>query len=158
MCFLWRTIARALSAQDPTVDTEEVVKILRVNRNAIAIIDSDKDHEDDTINRTKTRIVEEFQKMEGMPWITSGREVENYLPLAAIKKEFPNASVAPAQFEEFANYLDSIEPGEGKRFERNKVLFAEKVIPVMNKDDLNVLDLLAQTEQAIACIRRWNGM
>jgi putative ATP-dependent endonuclease of OLD family len=148
-----------LSAEDPTVDAADVLKILRVNRNAMILIDSDKTRDDDKINATKARILSEVESLNGQAWVTSGREVENYLPIEALRHRFPNANRPPSQFEAFAEYLDGLHQGEGKRFERNKVLFAETVISGMTKKGIaQVLDLAGRCNEAVSAIRRWNGM
>jgi putative ATP-dependent endonuclease of OLD family len=148
-----------LSAGDPTVEAADVLKILRVNRNAIILIDSDKTKDDDTINATKTRILSEVESLRGLAWVTRGREVENYLPVEALRLRLPNTNRPPSQFEAFADYLDGLNQGEGKRFERNKVLFAEMVISGMTKEGIaQVLDLADRCNEAVSAIRRWNGM
>jgi len=120
-----------LSADVPGPTAEEIVQILRVNRNAMVLIDSDKATSRDDINETKKRIVSEITALEGVAWVTAGREVENYLPLEVIRTKFPLAASAPPQFSDFVAYLDSIELDAGKRFARNKVLFAETIIPAI---------------------------
>ncbi|GAI99803.1 unnamed protein product, partial [marine sediment metagenome] len=57
--------------------TDEFISLLRINKNAMIIIDSDKIYPEDQINETKKRIENETE--EGNCWITEGREIENYL-------------------------------------------------------------------------------
>lgn len=148
-----------LSAKDPEIDAGEVLKILRVNRNAIVLIDSDKSSPESGINETKKRIAAEMESIKGMAWITKGREVENYLPLAAVKAKYDNAAIGPGQFEEFVEYVDNLKHGEGKRFERSKVLFAESVLSAMTKENvISMLDMAGKLEEAVDRIRSWNGL
>jgi putative ATP-dependent endonuclease of OLD family len=42
-----------LSVEDPEIDVDDLVKVLRVNRNAILILDSDRKRETDQLNPTK---------------------------------------------------------------------------------------------------------
>lgn len=147
-----------LSAELPDIAVDEVVKILRVNRNALILIDSDKDKSEDQLNTTKKRIVSEIEKLKGMAWVTQGREVENYLPLAAIQNKIANATELPGEFEDFVEYLERIEAGTGKRFARNKVMFAEMMIPAFTKENIACqLDLNDRLTTAVAMIRKWNG-
>lgn len=49
--------------------------------------------------------------------------------------------------------------GEGKRFERDKGTFAERVLPLITKEGVaNTLDLKDRIEEACKVIRRWNGL
>jgi hypothetical protein len=148
-----------LSGDIPGLGVDDVVQILRVNRNALILIDSDKARLSDDLNETKKRIIAEIEALEGLAWITQGREVENYLPLAAIKSKFPDTSSVPGQFADFAEYLDTIESGAGKRFSRNKVLFAEAMIPSITKESLaSSLDLADRLHQVLSMIRKWNAI
>ncbi|HWK95349.1 MAG TPA: ATP-binding protein [Pseudolabrys sp.] len=148
-----------LSASDPTVDADDVVKILNVNRNAILLIDSDKSDDTDTMNTTKHRLIDETTKAGGYAWATNGREIENYLPISALKSRLPSASRDLRQFEDIADYLEQIEPSAGKKFERSKVLFAESVIPFLEKAALESrLDWAAQMTTVVERIRGWNGL
>jgi len=148
-----------LSAADPSIDANEVVKILRVNKNAILLIDSDKKEETSGINATKQRLVSEMQSFGGIAWVTAGREIENYLPLSAIQARISTAQLPLGQFEDIAEYLDRLEPGAGKKFERNKVLFAESVLPELTRESLRgTLDLSERLAEAISKIKGWNGL
>ncbi len=149
-----------LSAADPDVDSNDVVKILRVNRHAILIIDSDRASENESLNATKQRLIAEIEEIGGMAWVTSGREIENYLPQSAIESLYKVESAPElGLYQETANYLDGITEGEGKRFLRNKVLFAERITPFILKEHLtSTLDLAARVRNAFDRILKWNGL
>ncbi len=149
-----------LSANDPDVDTADVVKILRVNRNAIVVVDSDKRNRGQDINATKKRILSEISDFGGMAWLTAGKEIENYIPAQVFTVLYPgNGLVGLKQYEDIAAYLDKAETNAGKRFLRNKVLFAERVCPRITKEGMtNTLDLADQINAACAVIRGWNGL
>ena len=66
-----------LTASDPAVD--EFISLRRLNRNIAIIIDSDKRKSHGRINATKKRIKEEFDSGPGFCWVTTGREIENYV-------------------------------------------------------------------------------
>jgi len=147
-----------LSAAQPDISADDVVKILRINRNALVLVDSDKAKPEDQINGTKERIISEIEKLNGIAWVTQGREVENYLPHPAIQQKFPGAAQAVGQYEDFVEYLDGVEAGAGRRFARNKVMFAEIMIPAITKENIaGQLDLTEQLQRAATAIRRWNG-
>ncbi len=64
-----------LSGAEPfqDVDAAEAIKVLRVNRNAMILIDSDKRVRNSTLNDTKKRIIAEFDEFGGMTWVSKGR-------------------------------------------------------------------------------------
>ncbi|MHC4808619.1 MAG: ATP-dependent nuclease [Planctomycetota bacterium] len=149
-----------LSARDPDIDLDEVIKILRVNRNAVILIDSDKRNAKGRLNETKRRIRDEVRDVGGMPWITKGREIENYIPASAVERMFGKANLRPiGQFQDFSKYLDRIETGAGERFKRSKVLFAERICSNFETNDsLSILDLREQLAAVVKRIGRWNGI
>ena len=138
-------------------DQDEAVRIFRVNRNAIILMDSDKSNLDAELNQTKIRVVKEVEALEGMAWITTGREVENYLSGEVLKRRFPGMTLFPGAFDDIADILEKNSAGEGKRFERNKVLFAESIIPFIEREDLtSSLDLENKIIEASKAIASWN--
>lgn len=147
-----------LSADDPDVDVGEAIKILRVNRNAIVIMDSDKERRNQHIGATKKRIVAEVDEMGGMSWVTKGREIENYLPAEAVAAYYGRDSAnQPKQFADFAQYLSRIKAGEGKRFESKKALFADRISRHITKYNArSILDLEKRMSEVVRRIRKWN--
>ena len=149
-----------LSANDPDINSEDVIKLLRVNRNAVLLADSDKKSAEDEINKTKQRLLSEIQDFKGVGWVTAGREVENYIPKSVLdevlqaghKKQFN-------QFDDIADYLEKVQKGEAKKFERTKVLFTEKILPKLTKENLaQAYDLAERLDDVCRVIRRWNGL
>jgi putative ATP-dependent endonuclease of the OLD family len=149
-----------LSADDPLVDEDEVVKIFRVNRNALIIMDSDRRKAGQHLNGTKRRIIREVEDVGDMAWVTAGKEVENYIPGDALRSLCSNDDLPPLKrYADLKEYLNGIESDEGERFVRNKVLFAEKVLPHITKDNLaEVLDLEDKISKAYRRILEWNGV
>jgi AAA ATPase domain len=148
-----------LSASDPTVEADDVVKILRVNKNAILLIDSDKKGVDTEINSTKKRLIAETEAFGGLVWVTAGREIENYLPLSVLQLQAKAAKSPLGIFEDIAEYLERSEPGAGKKFERKKVLFAESMIPALTRASfIECHDLEIRLAEVTSKIRAWNGL
>ncbi len=148
-----------LSATDPTVDEDEVVKVFRVNRNALIIMDSDKRKPQHRLNQTKHRIISEIEEYGDMAWVTAGKEVENYIPVEALRSLYSTTKLAPlGRYADMAEYLNTIKAGEGNRFLRNKALFAERVAPHITRGSLaTVFDLEAKISTAYRRILEWNG-
>lgn len=148
-----------ISALDPEKKLTDAVPILRLNRNAIFLMDSDKKTSSDEIDTTKKRVAQEITDIGGLAWVTDGREVENYIPLEAIAKHYgksPEASLG--KYEDLAEYLDkNIGTDEGKRFGKAKVEFAATVCPMLSKDNLqSILDLPTKLTEICEKIKAWN--
>lgn len=77
-----------LSAEDNSSDSEfgSFIELCRLNRNLAIVIDSDRDSISAKINQTKTRIVEEVERVKGVAWVTEGREIENYVSPALMER------------------------------------------------------------------------
>ncbi|MBK1829707.1 AAA family ATPase [Verrucomicrobiaceae bacterium R5-34] len=147
-----------LNAEAPD-DVESGISILNTNRNAIMLIDSDKRARQTPINATKERIRVEFVTMEAHCWVTKGREIENYIP-AAVVDAFCDVqdSRQVERYESFFEYLDTIVDGEGSKYNGKKPLLAEKLSPMMTKENLKeVLDINVNMIKVCDAIRSWNS-
>jgi predicted ATPase len=60
--------------------SEQFIELRKLNRNFAVIMDSDLGKATGVVARAKRRIQEELRTSSGLAWITSGREIENYLP------------------------------------------------------------------------------
>lgn len=149
-----------LSALQEEEGEEKGVNILKVNNHAVLLLDSDKDEETDTLNATKNRLITEIGSVAGFSWVTSGREVENYIPMNALNQAYGDSSFTEvAPFDKFEDYMNNRKQGEGDKFLKNKVLFAEKILANLTKEDLEpVLDLKQKLDEVCKIIRSWNSM
>ncbi len=147
-----------LSANNPELEAQNAIYILRLNKNAAIIMDSDKKKSSDKINQTKKRISEEIKGMGGLVWITQGKEIENYLPSLAIAKLYGKPELpALGQYEEFAEYLcKSIGDDESKKFVNGKPQFAADICPLLTKENSVVLDWSKKINQLCCKISDWN--
>lgn len=150
-----------LSGDAPDDEGDEGVSILRVNRHAIVVIDSDKRSRATPINATKKRVKQEIEGVGGIAWITNGREIENYLTPTILAKGIPCDKPYPATVDSYRNffeYLDEVVPGQGKKFAVQKPLLAEKLCAVTIKDDLAAnASLAASLNLVCEQIRKWKG-
>lgn len=150
-----------LSGEAPFDETEqsELVKVFAVNRNAIILIDSDKNYANRPLNDTKKRVVQEFEGLDCIAWVTKGREVENYLPEGLLAQVYPGLHGGVGQYDDITEVLEKHEPGAGKDFARNKVLAAERFLPHITLDDITkTLDLGERLQKVCAEIASWNGI
>lgn len=147
-----------LSAESPEAE-ESGVSILNANRNAIIMIDSDKKTQSDKLGDTKKRIILEFEKIEALCWITEGREIENYIPAIVVDKFLGISNLIQVeQYDSLFEHMDKLKANEGSKYEAKKPLFAEKIIPLMNKENLlPILDLGEKMNEVCFQIKSWNS-
>lgn len=151
-----------LSGLAPDDEGNDGISILKVNRNAIVLMDSDKRAKNTAVNATKKRVCEEIEDMGGLGWITSGREIENYIVPSVVQKWLPHGVLfkeISSQYENFYDYLDLLQTGLGKRFLSKKPLLAEEVSLVTTREDLETHAQLSQRlAEVCAKIRGWNNL
>lgn len=139
---------------------KHLIPLLRVNRNAIVIIDKDAKRAGDDINSTKRRISEELG--EKNCWITEGREIENYLSVPTIESWLKQKS-GKAETYELGKYskLEEVTTkiGEEQTFDysKNKVKYASEIVPHITVNDIDTYDLDERLKYLISQIKEWNG-
>lgn len=146
-----------LSADDDASSSDDIsalIAVRRLNRNLAIIIDSDKSEESAAINLTKSRINDELKLHGGFSWITSGREIENYvskeLMTEALRSVYPSFDqrYKTGKFDHVLPFRNS----EGKIVkEVDKVRIARGVCK--QPADLDVLDLREMIEGIVLQIR-----
>jgi len=144
-----------LSAEEEEV--EEFISLKRLNRNVSIIIDSDKVNANDDINKTKKRIVEEFNSNNGIAWITEGREIENYIEesriveaIDSIHKNFDRLS----ETGKFGNLFKYKVTTDDKIRKADKIKLANNI--VSNEPALEILDLSEKIGELVKFIRNSN--
>jgi putative ATP-dependent endonuclease of the OLD family len=151
---------RLLSHFSANLEEEQgdLINLLLTNRNCAILIDSDKRSRNTKINSTKKRIKEEFTEIGALAWITKGKEIENYIPKYALERLYEKD--LEEDFTSYMNikdYLEKFKKGVGKSYERNKVAFAKKVIPHLNKEELEkTLDIKQNILKLVNMIKKWN--
>lgn len=70
----------------------ELIQLLRINQHSAILIDSDIRVAGESVNGTKLRIQEECRKSGVVCWLTPGREIENSLPVEAIRAYYSGES------------------------------------------------------------------
>ncbi|MVN88749.1 AAA family ATPase [Deinococcus sp. HMF7620] len=150
-----------ISADDG--ELEGLINLLRINRNSIIIIDSDKDKFDSVILNFKTRILEQAEISGITCWITAGREIENYVHNDAINKTFQGSKVLDyqlGQFEKIDEKLAEATSNAGLRerhYESDKVKYSRRIVDHITLDHAPY-DLSSRMQSLIASIRRWNSL
>lgn len=140
------------------VEIEELINLLKVNRNSIILIDSDKKNEHSKINNAKSRINTECQSNNILCWVTKGREIENYVSLDIIKESLNlDSNVSFNKFDDIKDTLNLLEENLGNKFESDKIKFAKIFTDNMNLDNCkSVLDLDNNMKKVVKIIEDWN--
>ena len=133
-------------------DEDDLINVLRTNRHAAIVMDSDRRIKGGKLNKTKLRVKDEFSNNGLFCWITKGKEIENYVSAEAINK-FYNASLK--QIEEYELFPDYIRKYE-KDFSPNKIKCAREYIKYITEENSNnILDLKEQVIKLYTEIKKW---
>jgi len=142
-------------------EVENFISLRRLNRYISIVIDSDRSKQEDTINKTKERIRDEFDQGEGFAWITTGREIENYIDpdlieraVLAVHSSSAIGLVNKGQYENCLHFTKE----DGKTNKKpDKVKIAYKVIELSPDPDLDIYGLQEQVDKLVEFIRTANG-
>ena len=134
-------------------NASDFISILNINRHSIILMDSDKKDADEPIRETKSRIEKESLESGNYVWITKGKEIENYIPVDAINQRYVVEKSQIGQYDSFNDYIKSIKPN----FSGEKVQFAREMVPYINKDNYNILDLEERIKDVYSKIKEWNS-
>lgn len=140
-----------LSVNDPEIN--DFISLRKLNRNVAVVIDSDKTGPRKPINSTKERVARELG--ETFSWVTTGREIENYVPAALMEKVF---STEYSKFDRFVgtgrfdHRLPFFEKDTGKQITKiDKVKIANRV--AAEPADLSELDLGRKVRSLVGFIK-----
>lgn len=151
-----------LSAEEWEAESDDGVSILRVNRNACVVMDSDRRDADTVLGKTKLRIVDEMEKIGGLAWITDGREIENYVPFSVLQLWAEGQAALknpPGPFDSIFEYLDKRSPGLGKRYATKKHVLAEQLCALTTRAQLESnIELSISLSKLCSQIRAWNHL
>jgi hypothetical protein len=136
---------------------EDMICALKINRNALLLIDSDK-AADDTPSKIHTaRLLKEVGEIGGYAWVTEGKEVENYIPVATFRTMFNNDSLTGPSA--VSNVLDYHAKHSGNKTRVEKVELARRIIPLLTRESLaETLDLDLRMTAVCNRIRQWNRL
>lgn len=158
--FYGGSLINALKAKEQPQQSDDdaykrLVPLRAINRNAIVVIDSDKQAPDESLNASKTRVIEEFEQSPeiGFAWVTEGYTIENYLPkeiLTEAAAKFRRTPLRPPT-DRYTNPFHKIRI--------DKARLANEVCAVWpsHADDLPD-DLRRQVLRCVQAIRQANGI
>lgn len=142
----------------------DLANLLRVNPNIIVVCDGDRVSKDSEIKGRVKRIETEIQKIsDAHIWITSAKEIENYIPGSVLAKALDRSELRdPEQYENFfprkkacsESYIES----NLNRRNVDKVDLARASIPHMTNDIMaNRFDWEEHMKKIVARIKSWNS-
>lgn len=146
-------------SEDPLSANSDAINILRVNRNAILIGDSDKTSPDKPLKPRLEKMKTAMEKMNACIWITEAKEIENYIPAAALNKIF-NRNNLP-DIEKYGIFYHEKEIDywheNGLAGSFDKVEFAHKVVSHLSREDLDKrFELKDIMDEICKIIKKWN--
>ncbi|MGO1072109.1 ATP-dependent nuclease [Lysobacter sp. CA199] len=128
-----------LSANDPEID--DFISLRKLNRNVAVVMDSDKTSAHARLNATKERVAKELGN--SFAWITSGREIENYVPATIMQRALATQHPKfdrPVGIGRFDHRLHFVEIKTGDTVTKvDKVKIAKRIVD--EAADLTELDL-----------------
>ena len=141
----------------------DLVNLLRVNPNIIVVCDGDRTTKGSDIKGRVKRINTEVQKIpDAHIWITSAKEIENYIPGSVLETALDLSGLRdPEQYENFFSRkkADSESYIEANLNRRNvhKEDLARSSVPHMTNDIMaNRFDWKEQMKEIVARIESWN--
>lgn len=148
------------SVEAPDDDLDGLLSVIRVNRNAIFVIDSDIKSARGEINNSKKRIKKEVEEIGGYCWVTRGKEVENYIPVRVFENFLGSEETLREinRLHPVWNTLNKIRPG-ASNYEKKKVAFASHISPLITRENSSDrLDLFDRISEVIEKICSWNKL
>ncbi|MDE1131145.1 MAG: AAA family ATPase [Ascidiaceihabitans sp.] len=142
-----------ISGDDTLVD--DFINLKAMNQNSAIILDSDRSEEAAKIGEHKERVIAEFSEERGFSWLTSGREIENYLDTDLLKTTIETIHSrrfgASLGMERYDNSLKYTNEDKTKDYTADKM----KVAQQMSESELNLdlLDLRDQVTRLVTFIR-----
>jgi putative ATP-dependent endonuclease of OLD family len=159
-----KLLAHLSAAAESDDSADSLVDLLRMNRHAIVLVDSDRSKASNGINSTKKRIVDEMGQGPGIAWVTAGREIENYLPPATLAKlrDEKGDVTKPRKSSPFSKFSKTVATLGGEAnalYSKSKVAFADNVVALLERDDIaGHLDLAQRLDAVVAKIKQWNSI
>ncbi len=149
-------LASHLSHNEFDKPVKDFINLRALNQRSVIVIDSDRAAEGKGINATKKRLVDEFKNDHGHSWVTSGREMENYIPTDQLKRALEIIHPKCTQIGGFDRYSSTMKMQGPKRiFDADKVRVARYIVDNF-KPDPNVLDLQKCLTSLVSFIERAN--
>jgi len=135
---------------------KDMIEALKINRNAIVLMDKDKAVTLSGLKPHVERVSNEISGNDGLAWITEGKEVENYIPIEALRHFLGNLELEIPDPQ--GNMFELIKDNGKGDFSGRKVALAAKICGLLDSSMLaGCLDLKAKLTDVCNRIRKWNS-
>lgn len=136
----------------------DFIPLLKINTNAMVVIDKDRKKMNQKVSETKQRIEKEIG--ENNCWITKGREIENYLTSDIIqnwlKEKGLNDKFEQTQFDKLEDLISPIAPKI--KYDLKKVIYSREISKHFTVGSFDRLDLKEKILNLEQNIRTWNSL
>lgn len=138
-------------------DVEDLIQALRINHNAVVLVDSDIKQTGGSLKSHVERIRNEASASGAYVWITAGREAENYIPNEILRSTFGGS--IPDLEDPFASVFDHVaKHADVLSWEKRKSVYAQRIAKQLDRDSLHsVLDLEGRLRDVCRKIEEWNS-
>jgi AAA domain, putative AbiEii toxin, Type IV TA system len=144
------TVTDKSSNENSSREVTDFIELQQLNRKFAIIIDSDRTKPGAAINNTKLRLKAACEEQGGTVWVTTGREVENYLDSSALRSVVNHLHPSKPLPMKWTAYT-SFRPTKGNY---DKIAVARLLTSTPpDPEQLNQLDLSARINQLIEFIR-----
>ncbi len=144
---------------------EQLIHILKINQNAIVVIDSDrKSPSGGRLNQTKERVKAECESGGGICWITDGREIENLIPDSSMRRAIFSLQGIDSEFvnDKYSSFPERLDNelrangGAEIKYASNKVKYARLISNDFSGEDIEG-SLRKILEEITEKIHEWNS-
>ena len=129
-----------------------LIPLLKLNRNAFVLMDRDGFSSKVKINKTKKRVKEEIGDKHC--WITKGREIENYLSENTLCNWL---NISKLDLDENVKLEELIPVKCGIKYNTDKSGLSKKIVEHITDQDMDELDLRLRLNQLLKVIYTWNN-
>jgi hypothetical protein len=146
--------------------SDELIPLLRLNRNAIVILDSERSAKGTQPKKWRRELIARIRKelssnTNSFVWVTQGRDIENYISKEALERfaatKWPNAY--KIHYGCYNQLDDIVRHGPKRRRKFNysnaKVENCRAIFPFIQIEDINVLDLKNKIHKVAEIIQAW---
>ena len=136
--------------------TTLLINSLKINGNAIILMDSDRKKKNVALKPRVLRVSEEVKKMNGIVWVTAGKEVENYIPRDALRSVLKSENYVVKYVH--VDFIEAINKKKKGNFKKRKSELAARVRKVLTKQMLSsLMNLASRLAEICLTIKKWNN-
>ncbi|MDI6100318.1 AAA family ATPase [Actinoplanes sp. NEAU-A12] len=128
----------------------------RIARHSIYVMDSDKDRRGSPIDERKLHLLKRAEHDGDIGWITTGRELENYIPLRILKAWGYAGTERDLLYADVPRLIADL--NSDFRRKNNKMAIARQVVPQIDLEDIvYTFDLGTHVDRLCAKLWEWSG-